>query len=201
MADVPDSDTGVGRIQERDTQGNWSVRATVDPLYHVVGGKFEGRPAYLAADTTGNLYIAVYYGGIQKLDPQGHWAILGGDQFFSPTALAVDTPGNLYLADNYRDTITGDDLSRIRKRDAQGHWSVLATQEVNALAVDTTGNLYVASGTIQKRDAQGNWSVIATLGSDLGRVWYPTSLAVDAAGNLYVADTGNNRVLKYTPGP
>jgi NHL repeat-containing protein len=26
-------------------------------------------------------------------------------------------------------------------------------------------------------------------------------LAVDRAGDLYVADTGNNQVLKYTPGP
>jgi tripartite motif-containing protein 71 len=43
--------------------------------------------------------------------------------------------------------------------------------------------------------------VIATLGSDLGEVDGPSGLAVDAAGNLYVADTGNNRVQKYTPHP
>jgi DNA-binding beta-propeller fold protein YncE len=29
----------------------------------------------------------------------------------------------------------------------------------------------------------------------------PAGLVADAGGNLYVADTGNNRVLKYTPGP
>jgi hypothetical protein len=28
-----------------------------------------------------------------------------------------------------------------------------------------------------------------------------SSTAVDPAGNLYVADTGNNRVQKYTPAP
>ena len=28
----------------------------------------------------------------------------------------------------------------------------------------------------------------------------PSGLAVNGAVNLYVADTGNNRVLKYTPG-
>lgn len=65
------------------------------------------------------------------------------------------------------------------------------------------GNFYVAQGDIQKWDAQGNWSVVATGGTGLGQVaLYETSgLAVDGAGNLYVADTGNNRVLKYTPAP
>jgi DNA-binding beta-propeller fold protein YncE len=43
--------------------------------------------------------------------------------------------------------------------------------------------------------------VIASYGPNLGQVSRPWGLAVDAAGNLYVADTGNNRVLKYTPGP
>jgi hypothetical protein len=43
--------------------------------------------------------------------------------------------------------------------------------------------------------------VIATSGTAIGQVNSPSDFAVDGAGNLYVADTGNNRVLKYTPGP
>jgi hypothetical protein len=92
-------------------------------------------------------------------------------QVIEPTALAVDTTGNLYVADHYLDSATAGFLGRI-----------------------------------QKRDAQGSWSVIATAGSDLGQVesqYYsgPFGLAVDGGGNLYVADAGNNRVLKYVPGP
>jgi DNA-binding beta-propeller fold protein YncE len=52
-----------------------------------------------------------------------------------------------------------------------------------------------------------NWSVIATQGTDLGQVHLSgtltatSGLAVDGAGHLYVADTDNNRVQMYTPGP
>jgi len=75
--------------------------------------------------------------------------------------------------------------------------------------VDAAGNLYVADvldwntgiGRVQKRDAQGNWSVIATYGTAIGQIEGPSGLAVDGAGHLYVADSGNDRVQKYTPHP
>jgi sugar lactone lactonase YvrE len=147
----------------------------------------------------------------------GTWSVIalpqkaGGEalgQVRSPSALAVGGVGNLYVAD----------LSQgIQKRDAQGNWSTIALAgdalgQVDALAVDTAGKPYVAgyhydsaTGTypsrIQKRDAQGSWSVIATDGSALGQVSSPSGLAVDAADNLYVADTGNDRVQEYMPGP
>src|SRR5438067_627310 len=49
-------DSGGGRIQRRDTQGNWSVLAPydLDP-----GQPYN--PIALAADTTGNLYVAQHF--------------------------------------------------------------------------------------------------------------------------------------------
>ena len=199
VADQPASSSYV-RIQKRDAQGNWS---DISPgIWAPITS--------LAVDTAGNLYVGVEYGGggsIHKRDAQGIWSVIasedpafgvgptGPSQLFNPRALAVDTAGNLYLGGK-----------SIQKRDAQGSWSIVATQYASALAVDTAGSIYVAGNGIQKWDAQGIWSVIATAGSDLGQVesqYYggPFGLAVDGAGNLYVADTGNNRVQMYTPGP
>jgi DNA-binding beta-propeller fold protein YncE len=151
---------------------------------------------------------------------QGTWSVISLPQktgeVVVPQTVAVDATGNLYVADY------SDNGGRVQKRDAQGNWTVIATagtgvgqvEYPSALAVDRSGNLYVADtvsnggcgartsrARIQKRDAQGNWSVIATGGSAVGQVGGPSGLAVDAAGTLYVADTGNNRVLKYSPEP
>ncbi len=205
-------DGGVGgRIQERDAQGNWSVIATV-----AVSDATRAAFPALAVDGAGDLYVVeTFFDGegnfrIRKRDAQGNWSVIApyGDalgQVDVPTALAVDAAGNLYVAD----APAPDYAGRIQKRDAQGNWSVIATYGTalgqvhgpDALAVDSADNLYVADWPIQKRDAKGNWSVITTEGTALGEVGYVGGLTVDGAGNLYVADTGNNRVLKYVPGP
>jgi tripartite motif-containing protein 71 len=198
---VADGDDPNYRIQKRDTQGNWSMIAN-----------FSGA---LAADTAGNLYVAA--DGIWKRDAQGNWSVLDADH--SGRALTVDAVGNLYVAN-----VQGLKLGLIQKRDVRGDWSVLAgvggedDKEIllpHSLAADETGNLFVAEGglywdslgpdyvgaQVERRDAQGNWCVIAGEGSAPGEVLAPSGLAVDGAGSLYVADTGNSRVLKYTPQP
>jgi hypothetical protein len=208
------------RIQMRDVQGKWSLLAVRgdDQIYGEV-------PDALAADVTGNLYVADsfwYLGWIQKRDPHGTWSLLASSfpdagvalgHIGPPCRIAVDRAGNLYVAEN----------GRIQERDVQGNWSPIASRgpnpgqvdEVTALAVGPAGDLYVADtlypgdeplgsggpfGRIQKRDSRGNWSLIALFGPGLGQVDHPSGLAVDAAGRLYVADTGNNRVLEYDPG-
>jgi sugar lactone lactonase YvrE len=202
--------TGIGQV-------SWPTALAVDAV-----GDLYVADTYLAADTVNARLL--------QQDAQGIWSVIadgGGDpgQVYLPRALAVDAAGGLYVADN--GDIGQGGSGRIQKRDAQGNWSVIAERgealgqvySPIALAVDAAGNLYVAdqgvsgsaAGRIQKRDAQGNWSVIATGGDALGQVYllpdyyqdgydHGGGLAVDGAGNLYVADTGNNRVQKYTPG-
>jgi NHL repeat-containing protein len=195
----------LGCARMGSAQGRWSVNSLP---WEWKPGDVVLRTA-LAVDTAGNLYVAEYYTNrIQKRDAQGNWSVIATKgtavgQVGYTTGLAADAAGNLYVTDYY---------NGIQKRDAQGNWSILAAQGASALAVDAAGNLYVADngddghgnyGRIQRRDAQGNWSVIATPGSSLGQVNFQhgSGLAVDGAGNLYVADNGNNRVLKYVPGP
>jgi hypothetical protein len=197
VADGAYDSTVSGRIQKRDSQGNWTVIATggtalgqVVQVYH---------QAALAVDAAGNLYVADsvssngrndIVGRIQKRNVQGRWSmdVATGDglgQVDDPSALSVDGAGNLYVADGV------GYWGRIQKRDAQGRWSVIPSNAYLALAVDTAGNLYVTnspfgddprSDEIQEWDAQGHWSVVATPGT-----W---SLAVDSAGDLYVAEGG-----------
>jgi tripartite motif-containing protein 71 len=212
----------VARIQKRDAQGNWSdldashsgllAVDTMGNLCVAEGDQIQRR------DTQGHWsVIAAQVSAPSELDD--YWI----------NSLAVDAAGNLYVTEYESRPALGDRpyaVNRIQKRDAQGYWSDIATEDQVdwplALAIDTSGNLYVAEehwgtryvsgiegGRVQKRDAQGNWSVIADGGDALGQVYFGFYLysgtlggvAVDGAGNLYVADTGNNRVQKYSPGP
>lgn len=157
---------------------------------------------------------------ILKRDARGNWSDLAdywtGEEVGNyRSTLAMDPAGSLYVAAYiWHHDLRYLSVSRIQKRDAQGMWSVIDGHYVNpsALVVDAAANLYVAERSlqnyagnslggdrIQKRDAQGKWSVIATSGAGLGQVANPSGLAVDGAGNLYVADSGNHRVLMYTP--
>jgi tripartite motif-containing protein 71 len=82
-------------------------------------------------------------------------------------------------------------------------------QYPNGIAVDPKGNVYVAdSGNhrIVKLNSAGETiGVIGASGpsvaarSAAGAVNSPMAVAADAAGNVYVADTGNDRIQKFSP--
>lgn len=77
------------------------------------------------------------------------------------------------------------------------------------VAVDRDGNIYVAdtwNGRIQVFDANGDFlhkwgffNVISEMPGDPNALFGPRGLAIDLDGNLLVADTGNKRLLKYSP--
>jgi DNA-binding beta-propeller fold protein YncE len=77
------------------------------------------------------------------------------------------------------------------------------------VAVDLEGNIYVAdtwNGRIQVFSSEGEflrkWGVFNTTNGELGdpnSLFGPRGLAVDLDGNLVVADTGNKRILRYSP--
>lgn len=83
---------------------------------------------------------------------------------------------------------------------ADGMWGV---------AVDQDGEIYVAdtwNGRIQVFDSQGNflrkWGTFGSTNGELGNhlaLFGPRGIAIDAVGNLLVADTGNKRIIQFTP--
>jgi sugar lactone lactonase YvrE len=133
-------------------------------------------PFALAADTSGNLYVADSFNhAIRRIDVSSNVFTLAGSgssgsvdgtgvsaQFYQPSGVAVDASGNVYVADTYNSTI--------RRVTLGGVTSTLAG------AVTVTGSTDGIGG-----DARFN---------------QPFGIAVDAAGNLYVADTRNHTIRR-----
>jgi uncharacterized protein (TIGR03663 family) len=82
-------------------------------------------------------------------------------------------------------------------------------QEPWGIAMTGDGSIFVAdtwNGRIQVFDAEGNflrkWGFFNTTNGTLGdplALFGPRGIAVDSTGNLLVADTGNKRILQFTP--
>ena len=77
------------------------------------------------------------------------------------------------------------------------------------VAVDGSGAIFVAdtwNGRIQAFDADGSylrsWGYYNTTNGELGdpyAMFRPRGVAVDLNGNVLVADTGNKRIVRFTP--
>lgn len=138
------------------------------------------RPAGVAFDAAGNLYIAENGNNlIVEVSPVGMISTVAGtgEQGYagdngpatsavldSPAGVAIDTAGNIYIADSHN--------NRIRKV--------------------TSGTITTIAGTgAAGFSGDGGTATSAALN-------LPTALAVDAAGNLYIADTNNHRIRKIS---
>ena len=181
-------------------EGNQRIRkATSDGLIYTVAGNGQAsyagdglsatgaslfRPAAVAFDAAGDLYIADSYNSrVRRVDPSGVIITFAGNGESSgfgaegglavltalsdPSGIATDGSGNVYVAD------TG------------GH---------RVIRVDPEGNLNTVAGT-GSPGYTGEGDI-----SSLPQLDRPSGLAFDGDGNLYIADTLNHRIRMLTPG-
>jgi sugar lactone lactonase YvrE len=179
-------------------------------------------PAAIAADGSGNLYVAdTYNNEIRKVTPGGVvTTIAGGAALASPV---VRTPALLALRTS---VLSGHLSSRafLQKLRLGAQYSVESTNSLiknaglsvpQGIAVSSDGRtIYVSdtgNGIIRKiLIATDGSATMSTLAGTLGTCdsvngagltasfCYPEGIAVDAGGNLYVADTGNSIIRKIT---
>ncbi|MCL4395235.1 MAG: TIGR03663 family protein [Chloroflexi bacterium] len=140
----------------------------------------------------------------------------GQGQFENPRNLAFDAQGDMYVADS--------DNSRVEKFDSTGKfllaWGTKSPEnaigpagtfsQIWGIAVDSSGDVYVAdtwNHRIEKFDSNGKFITMWGSNGDTQGVaagnpllfYGPRSIAVDKQGDLYVTDTGNKRVVEFTP--
>jgi len=131
--------------------------------------------------------------------------------FTDPRGLTVDSEGRVYVADsnNHRIQVFDSSGQFITQWGSQGARPG-QFQEPWGVAVDEEGNVYVAdtwNHRLQKFDSEGRfllqWGTFGNSQESIigqEKVLYgPRDIAIDAAGDLYVTDTGNKRVMKFSP--
>lgn len=178
------ADAGNNRIRKIDTSGAiTTVAGNGMAGYAGDGGPAVSArlnfPAGIAADKSGNIFIADTYnnrvryvesssGHISNVAGNGYFGYLGDGigagyaQMKHPLGVALDTSGNIYITD------TGNNCVR---------------------QVRSNGFIYTIAGTGGSFGFMGDGGAATDALLD-----QPATTMVDQAGNLYIADAGNNRV-------
>jgi sugar lactone lactonase YvrE len=193
-------DWGQKGVAESTAAFNWAQGAGYDPA---TGDMWVANTRNNRLDeftSTGTLVLS--YPPAGRLNSVFNW----------PMAVSFDAAGTMYVADTFNNcidafTISGATVTKLWsnggiKCGGTGTgpffkpWGVVYDSIGSRLLVADTNNnrivsLNAATGAI---DAV----LISTKGAAAGDVIKPAGLTVDSTGNIWVADTGNNRVEKFT---
>ena len=155
-------------------------------------------PADVGVDSSGNTWVLNWSltagSRLQEFNEKGEWVRSAGSQgsgagqLLAPNAMAIDSQNNIWVADTQ--------TNRIVEFNAKGEFVEAFGTNVNKTKVE-------AGGTEAEKNlctaASGNVCQAATAGSLAGQLKTPKGIALTAGGNIWVADTGNNRLQKFSP--
>lgn len=177
-------------------------------------GQFQ-RPAGLAVDAQGNVYVADSRNNrVQKLGPDGRAlaTLVSPGGFNEPWGVAIDSAGNVYVADTWNHRIQKFD-SDLRFERAWGGPPARSGPEASPtplelygprdIAVDRDGNVWVTDTghhRLVKYSANGDpMGVFGGQGTGPGQFSEPVAVAFGPDGTIAVTDTWNNRVQLFDP--
>jgi DNA-binding beta-propeller fold protein YncE len=160
------------------------------------------QPLALATDSDGLVYVAdAANRSIEKFGSRGEPRLSFTDvRLRRPTGLAVDRGGAIYAADrqaNFVFVYSPEGKPLLNLRGGLGR----PFRQPAAVAVDDDGEIFVleAGARIQKFNPRGRLlKVWGREGAGPGELRQPQDLALGPDGLLYVADTGNDRIAKFT---
>jgi len=145
----------------------------------------------------------------------GTQLVIGGagaadGQLNGPSGVAVDAAGNLYVADTNNNRISKYDADGKFIAAAGGFNSEFRLNQPWAMTVASDGSIFVADTwdhKIVKLDADlkaagefGSGGVAKDNNGDPELMYGPRDISMLPNGNVLIADTGNGRLLEYTPG-
>jgi DNA-binding beta-propeller fold protein YncE len=167
-------------------------------------------PLGLALDGAGNIYIADSGNiKIKKFDPQGKLLGsigsegLGPGQFRKPSGIKVDGEGKIHLLDLDKNTLQiftseGADGASIAPVSPPPSVALLDEVPGEVVALMSDKQLWGLSGdSLIALGAAGGKS-IGIRGSEPGMLKNPRGATVDTTGNYWIADTGNDRLQKFS---
>jgi len=194
------SDTGLNQVFVLDRKGRLLGTRAPEQGF--------GRPAGMALDRDGKLYVAdALRGRIEVFSPEGEpLRVFGEGTLYRPANLAVDAAGQVFVVDslNFRIVVFGSE-GEVRATigaigDGPGSFA-----RPRGVAVDSQGHIYVSDAAfdnIQIFDMAGNLLLFwGGAGAEPGKFNMPAGLFFDGEDRLYVADMYNRRIqiFEYLP--
>ncbi len=138
--------------------------------------------------------------------------------FWALRDVATDSAGDVYVCDSYWETLYdqyGNKMDtftvfRVRRYDSDGNfldgWRLAYRGMLSspaAIAIDQAGYAYIALTdlhAIWRLDPDGNSISWGGEGNGEGEFSHPKGIAVAPDGSVYVADSGNDRIQRFTSG-